>query len=164
MSWPLSVKNGAKIPAKITFAQWKCRTFKSIIYPAEKKNYWNEQHFGMRQKLCRLPFYWSDVEHIYFTTSFLSPSVAVHSKWKRGCKFRSPKMNLNAFLCRFLTVFGKYIRILDQVSKIRRFHSIPFEFQGFENRPQICFLPFRILYCKLILRALSLLFCGLKNV
>ena len=82
----------------------------------------------------------------------------------RSHKFRSPKMNLNAFLCRFPTVFGKYIRILDQVSKIRRFHSIPFEFQGFENRPQICFLPFRILYCKPILRALSLLVCGIQNV
>ena len=67
-------------------------------------------------------------------------------------------MNLNAFLCRFPTVFGKYIRILDQVSKIRRFHSIPFEFQGFENRPQSCFLPFRILYCNPILRALILWF------
>ena len=52
-------------------------------------------------------------------------------------------MNSDAFLCHFPTVFGQYIRILDQVSKIRRFHSIPFEFQGFENRPQICFLPFR---------------------
>ena len=73
-------------------------------------------------------------------------------------------LNLNAFLCRFPTVFGKYRIILDQVSKIRRFHSIPFEFQGFENRPQICFLPFRILYCKPILRALSLLVCGIQNV
>ena len=73
----------------------------------------------------------------------------------RSRKFRLPKMNLNAFLCRFPTVFGKYITILDQVSKIRRFHSIPFEFQGFDNRPQISFLPFRILYCKPILRALS---------
>ena len=43
-------------------------------------------------------------------------------------------MNLNAFLCGFPTVFGTYIRILDHVSKIRRFHSIPFEFQGFEYR------------------------------
>ena len=41
-------------------------------------------------------------------------------------------MNSNAFLCGFPTVFGTYIIILDQVSKIRRFHSIPFEFQGFE--------------------------------
>ena len=73
-------------------------------------------------------------------------------------------MNLNAFLCRFPTVFGKYIRILDHVSKIRRFHSMLFEFQGFENRPQICFLSFRILYCKPILGALSLLVCGLQNV
>ena len=112
-----------------------------------KKLYWNEQHFSMRQKSCRRPFYCSDLEHIYFTTSFPSPSVAVHSEALSGSrKFRSPKMNLNAFLCRFPTVFGKYIRILDQVNKIRRFHSIPFEFQGFENRPQICFLPFRILY------------------
>ena len=35
VSWPLSVKHAAKI----TFAQWKCRTFQSIIYPAEKKNF-----------------------------------------------------------------------------------------------------------------------------
>ena len=33
VSLPLSVKYAAKI----TFAQWKCRTFQSIIYPAEKK-------------------------------------------------------------------------------------------------------------------------------
>ena len=121
-------------------------------------------HFGMRQKSCRLPFYCSDLEHIYFTTSFPSPPCCGAHRTKalsRSRKFRSPKMNLNAFVCRFPTVFGKYIRILDQVSKIRRFHSITFEFQGFENRPQICFLPFRILYCKPFLRALSLLVCGL---
>ena len=41
--WPLSVKQAAKI----TFAQWKCRTFRSIN-PAEEKTYWNKQHFGMR--------------------------------------------------------------------------------------------------------------------
>ena len=35
VSWPLSVKHAAKI----TFAQWKCRTFQSIIYPAEEKNF-----------------------------------------------------------------------------------------------------------------------------
>ena len=35
LSWPLSVKHAAKI----TFAQWKCRTFQNIIYPAEEKNY-----------------------------------------------------------------------------------------------------------------------------
>ena len=34
MSWPLSVKHAAKI----TFAQYKCRTFQSIIYPADKNN------------------------------------------------------------------------------------------------------------------------------
>ena len=37
VSWPLSVKHAAKIRAKITFAQSKCRTFQSIIYPAEEK-------------------------------------------------------------------------------------------------------------------------------
>ena len=35
MSWPLSVKHAAKI----TFAQYKCRTFQSIIYPADKNNF-----------------------------------------------------------------------------------------------------------------------------
>ena len=35
VSWPLSVKHAAKI----TFAQWKCRTFQSVIYPAEEKNF-----------------------------------------------------------------------------------------------------------------------------
>ena len=35
MSWPLSVKHAAKI----TFAQWKCRTFQSIIYPVEQKKF-----------------------------------------------------------------------------------------------------------------------------
>ena len=79
----------------------------------------------------------------------------------RRRKFRSPKMNLNAFFMPFSYSIWQIHRILDQVSKIRRFHSIPFEFQGFENRPQICFLPFRILYCKPILRDLSLLVCGL---
>ena len=34
MSWPLSVKHAAKI----TFAQYKCGTFQSIIYPADKNN------------------------------------------------------------------------------------------------------------------------------
>ena len=35
MSWPLSVKHATKI----TFAQYKCRTFQSIIYPADKNNF-----------------------------------------------------------------------------------------------------------------------------
>ena len=35
LSWPLSVKHAAKI----TFAQWKCRTLQSIIYPAEEINF-----------------------------------------------------------------------------------------------------------------------------
>ena len=35
MSWPLSVKHASKI----TFAQYKCRTFQSIIYPADKNNF-----------------------------------------------------------------------------------------------------------------------------
>ena len=34
MSWPLDVKHAAKI----TFAQNKCRTFQSIIYPADKND------------------------------------------------------------------------------------------------------------------------------
>ena len=33
--WPLIVKHAAKI----TFAQYKCRTFQSIIYPADKNNF-----------------------------------------------------------------------------------------------------------------------------
>ena len=33
MSWPINVKHAAKI----TFVQSKCRTFQSIIYPADKK-------------------------------------------------------------------------------------------------------------------------------
>ena len=38
-----------KQAAKTTFAQLKCKTFQSIIYPAEKKKpYGNGQHFGMR--------------------------------------------------------------------------------------------------------------------
>ena len=37
MPWPLSVKQAAKI----TFAQWKYRTFQSIIYP-EGKNLWEQ--------------------------------------------------------------------------------------------------------------------------
>ena len=40
VSCPLGVKPyAAKIPTKITFAQWKCRTFQSIIYPGEGKNF-----------------------------------------------------------------------------------------------------------------------------
>ena len=35
LSWPLSVKHAAKI----TFAQWKCRTLQSIIYPSEEINF-----------------------------------------------------------------------------------------------------------------------------
>ena len=35
MSRPLSVKHAAKI----TFGQYKCRTFHSIIYPADKNNF-----------------------------------------------------------------------------------------------------------------------------
>ena len=58
----------------------------------------------------------------------------------RSRKFRSTTMNLNSFLCRFPTVFRKYIRILDQVSQIREFHWISFEFQRFQYRPKICFL------------------------
>ena len=147
------------------FQEWTLyvsTVFDVLSSQRRKKLYWNEQHFGKGQKSCRLPFYCSDLEHIYYVISVTICCGAQQTKaLSRSRKFRSPKMNLNAFLCRFPTVFGKYIRILDQVSKIRRFHSIPFEFQGFENRPQICFLPFRILYCKPILRALSLLVCGL---
>ena len=53
--WPLSVKQAAKI----TFAQWKCRTFQNIIYSAEEKTYENKQHFGMRLTSYRstAPFY-----------------------------------------------------------------------------------------------------------
>ena len=134
------------------------------MLPCEQRPFDLQRASARRVRSCRLPLNCSVLEHVYFTTSFPSPSVAVHSERKRyleAVNFWSPKMYLNAFLCRFPTVFGKYIRILDQVSKIRRFHSIPFEFQGFENRPQICFLPFRILYCKPIFRALCLLVCGL---
>ena len=35
VSWPLSVKHAAKI----TFTQWKCRTFQSITYPAEENTF-----------------------------------------------------------------------------------------------------------------------------
>ena len=50
MSWPLSLKH----VAKITFAQWKCRTFQSLIYPAERINFigissilaWGKSHVG----------------------------------------------------------------------------------------------------------------------
>ena len=35
VSWPLRVKHAAKI----TSVQWKCRTFQSIIYPAEEKSF-----------------------------------------------------------------------------------------------------------------------------
>ena len=51
--WPLSVKQ----EAKITFAQWKCRTFQRIIYPAEEKTYGNKQHFGIKSCQPTTPFY-----------------------------------------------------------------------------------------------------------
>ena len=57
------------------------------------------------------------------------------------------------FLCRFPTVFGKYIKFMDQVSEIRRFHLSPFEFQELEKRPEICFLLFRILYCNVSVKS-----------
>ena len=55
MPWPLSMRQAAKI----TFAQWKCRTSQGTIYPAEPKTYGNKQQFGMRWKSCRptAPFY-----------------------------------------------------------------------------------------------------------
>ena len=149
----------AKIPAKIIFS-----VEPSKAYSTQQRKTTLLEWGALRQKSCRLPFYCSDLEHIllYYIISVTICCGAQRTKaLSQSRKFWSPKMNLNTFLCRFPTVFGKYIRILDQVSKIRRFHSIPFEFQGFENRPQICFLPFRILYCKPILRALSLLVCGL---
>ena len=31
----------------------KCKTFQSIIYPAEEKANGSKQHFGMRKKSCR---------------------------------------------------------------------------------------------------------------
>ena len=51
VSWPLSVKHAAKI----TFAQYKCRTFQSIIYPADKNNFiglssilaWGKSRLGL---------------------------------------------------------------------------------------------------------------------
>ena len=76
----------------------------------------------------------SDLAHIYFTLLYYVISVTIcrgaqrTKALSRSRKFWSPKMNLNALVCRFPSVFGNYITILDQVSKIR------------------CFLPFRILY------------------
>ena len=51
MSWPLSVKHAAKI----TFAQCKCRTFQSIIYPADENKFieisstlaWGKRRVGL---------------------------------------------------------------------------------------------------------------------
>ena len=51
MSLPLSVKHAAEI----TFAQYKCRTFRSIIYPADKNNFigissilaWSKSRVGL---------------------------------------------------------------------------------------------------------------------
>ena len=51
MSWPLSVKHAAKI----TFAQYKCGTFQSIIYPSDKNNFigisstlaWGKSRLGL---------------------------------------------------------------------------------------------------------------------
>ena len=113
---------------------------------------------GDRGTKCRVKERTREETCTTWLRSLWTASLGDGSEWDRK---RSSKINLNAYLYRFPTVFGKYIRILDQVRKIRQFHSIPFEFQGFKNRPQICFLPFHILYCKPILRALSLLVCGL---
>ena len=162
MQWPLSVKHAAKI----TSAQWKCRIFRSINYPAQEKNFIGRSNiFAWGKSRVGFPFIAPiDLAHIYFTPSFPSPSVAVHSERKRylgAVNCGRQKWIWTLFYAVFPLVIGKCIRILDQVSKIRRFHSIPFEFQGFENRPQICFLPSRILHCKPILRVLSLLVCGL---
>ena len=52
MSRPLSVKHAAKI----TFGQYKCRTFQRIIYPADKNNFtgissilaWGKSRVGLR--------------------------------------------------------------------------------------------------------------------
>ena len=56
MSWPLSVKHAAKI----AFAQYKCRTFQSIIYPADKNNFigissilaWGKSRVGLPPPFC----------------------------------------------------------------------------------------------------------------
>ena len=84
VSWPLSVKHAAKI----TFAQWKwlCRTFRSIIYPAEEKNFigtssilaWGKSRVGLPS-----PFIAPILSTFTLPTSFPSPSVAVHSKLER---------------------------------------------------------------------------------
>ena len=103
---------------------------------------------GDRGMKCRVKKRTREETCTTWLRSLWTASLGDGSEWDRK---RSSKINLNAYLYRFPTVFGKYIRILDQVRKIRQFHSIPFEFQGFKNRPQICFLPFRILYCKPIL-------------
>ena len=61
ISWPLSVKHAAKI----TFAQYKCRTFQSIIYPADKNNFigissilaWGKSRVGLPPPFIALIVY-----------------------------------------------------------------------------------------------------------
>ena len=75
VSWPLSVKHAAKI----TFAQWKCRTFQSIIYPAEKKNFigisnilaWGKSRVGLPP-----PFIASNDAHTLSKPTKSSPLLA----------------------------------------------------------------------------------------
>ena len=63
---------------------------------------------------------------IDLATSFPSPSVAVQIARKRSLEtvnLGRRKWMLNAFLCGFSKAFGKYLKIIDQVSKIKQFHS-----------------------------------------
>ena len=77
----------------------------------------------------------------------------------RSRKFRSPKMNLNSFLCRFPTVFRKYIRILDQVSQIRQFHL---SFKDSKIGPRFVSSTF-IIACTIILMMYEISSCSLQS-
>ena len=72
----------------------------------------------------------------HFRHHLLRCSPNESAQLSRRRKFRSPKMNLNAFLCCFPTVFGKYITILDQVRKIRYFTEFHLSFRDSKIGPK----------------------------
>ena len=87
MSWPLSVKHAAKI----TFAQYKSRTFRSIIYPADKNNFfgissilaWGKGRVGQPP-----PFYCyviSASDNWTSLNTFPVALAAILDKWRATC-------------------------------------------------------------------------------
>ena len=94
MSWPLSVKHAAKI----TFANLKCRTFQSIIYPAEKKHFigmssilaWGKSSVGLPPPFIAIHIVRHIVQSVRVKGNLLAPKCSETLIFSGSCVFLLP--------------------------------------------------------------------------